>query len=65
MPPLTSAMRGKNGSGESLEVIYTLKDEAERRYWLMPSSIYGTEKQGRFWNATSWLFGEANLFYLM
>ena len=23
------------------------------------------KKQGRFWNATSWLFGGANLFYLM
>lgn len=23
------------------------------------------QKQGRFWNATSWLFGGANLFYLM
>ncbi len=52
-------------SVESSDVSYTPKDKAEHRYWLVPSTIYGTKKQGRFWNATSWLFGGANLFYLM
>lgn len=52
-------------SGESSDVSSTPKDKSARRYWLVPSSIYGSPKQGRLWNATLWLFGGANLFYLM
>lgn len=57
--PLSSAiLQNSLHSGESSDVSCTLKDKAEHRYWLMPSSIYGTKKQGRFWNATSWLLEE-------
>lgn len=43
--PLSSGiLQNSLGCGESSDVSCTLKGKAERRYWLMPSSIYGTKK---------------------